>query len=295
MIEVTSLRVMSFDLDHLDIVWELANTELEHDQFRFWVLRSIDGAGGPYEELTGPMWNTFRIRDPEVNRLHKWRNYYYKVRVKDMTTGDIEEFGPAFLQAPPDLISLDMQRREQLVFSEFNGRKVLVYPELTTGFRCRHCWDVGPKGNYLGRQRMQNCASCFDVSFVGGFTTPMIAHVQIDPAPSHVQRTDTSERAPVDTSARLSAFPPLKPKDMLIEAENIRWQVEKVSTTRKLRSVVRQELILHEIPKSDIRFKVPVNVDAFETDWSPSREFTRPMTMGNDPRTVVPDKVPNDS
>lgn len=291
MIEVTSIQVRSFDLDHLDISWALANTSEEISQFRFYVLRSLDGPAGPFREFAGPMWNTFLFRDGDVHLLHKWRAYYYKIKVVDLATGNEAEFGPAYLEAEPDRITLEIQRRNELLLQEYAGRKVLLYPAMTFGQRCGHCWDVNSRGNYLGRQQTQNCATCFDTTFAGGYATPIVCHVQIDPRPKAVQRTDTSERARGDTSARVSAFPPMKPKDMLIEAENVRWQVERVSFTKKLRAVVHQELLLHEIPRGDIRFKVPVNLDAFSTQWSPERAFTRAMTLGNDTRSVVPNKV----
>jgi len=277
MLEVKNIRVSSFDLDHLDIFWEVGDTDEEISRADFYILRSTDGPVGPFERIAGPFVNTYVFRDPDVHLLHKWRKYYYKIQVVNKDTAVEQVFGPEYLRARPDRIALEIQRREQLLFREFAGRKALLYPRLSFGQRCRTCWDQGPRGNTISRARQQNCPVCYDSTYVGGFSTPSLIYIQIDPSVEHVQRLDVAERAPVDTTARLSSFPPVKAKDMIVEAENRRWQVERVNSTRKLGAVVRQELTLHEIPRGDIRYKVPVDSVALEGP-SPEREFTRPMT-----------------
>jgi hypothetical protein len=127
---------------------------------------------------------------------------------------------------------------------------------------------------------------------VGGYATPILVYLQLEPSPKHVQRSDINERAPSDTTGRLAAFPPVKPKDVVVEAENRRWRIENVSSTQKLRATLHQELRLHELPRDDINFKLPVNLSLFDTEFSPEREFTRPMSLGNDTVRAIPDLVP---
>lgn len=279
-LKFTKLEVQAFDLDHLDLTWEIQDTAESIERWDFYILRSVDGAGGSYEQIAGPFRNTNAFRDTEVNQLHNWRTYFYKVKAVHKDSEAQDEVGPAFLQAPPDLFTFELRRRFELMLQEFGGRRVLVYPALTTGFRCRNCFDMGSndRGRSIGRQKTQNCASCFDSTFVGGFGRPVVAWMQIDPSAVDVQRSDTTERTQQDTTCRLSAFPPLKPKDMIVESENVRWQVERVASTQKLRSVVHQEPVLHRIPRSDIRYDVPVDMAALK-DAGPRREFTRPMNL----------------
>lgn len=288
MITVTSLKVRTFDLDHLDLYWEIPETTEEVEQYDFYVLRSGDGAGGPYEILAGPFYNVFHFRDSDVHQLHRWRDYYYKIRVVRRADGYAQEFGPEWLRAPPDLIALEVQRRERHLFQEWAGRSAIIFPRLTFGQRCGHCWDTGSRGNTIGRSTQQNCATCFDSSFVGGYSTPMRVFVQIDPPPIQPQRTDLKEHQFVETSARTSAFPPIYPKAMLVEAENKRWEVQRVSYTQKHRAVVRQELVLWEIPKGDIRYKVPINYDTL-ADFTPPKSMTRPHTLQADMNDPLPD------
>lgn len=288
MISVTKLVVRSYDLDHLDLFWEISETPEELEGYDFFVLRSVDGVAGPFQVIAGPFYNTFNFRDPGVHQLHRWRSYYYKIKVTHRVTQVTQEFGPVWLQAEPDRLGLEFQRRQNLLLQEFNGRLAFLYPALTFGQRCAHCWDVGPKGNSIGRATHQNCQSCFDTTWVGGYATPIAFYIQFDPSPKTVQRTDVEEHQFSATSARVAAFPPVKAKDLIIEAENRRWLVNKVSGTEKLRSTVRQELELWELAKDDIKFKVPVDFDLM-AEHSPTRSRTRPMSLQSERQETVRD------
>jgi hypothetical protein len=288
MITVTKLYVRSFSLDCRDVAWEILGTDEELEGYDFYVLRSVDGAAGPFDTIAGPFYRTYSFRDPGVHQLHRWRNYYYKIKVVHRESEESQEFGPAWLQAQPDLLGLEFQRRASLLLQEFSGRVAFLFPVLTFGQRCRSCYDLGPKGNSLGRATHQNCCDCFDTTYVGGFAKPIKIYLQIDPAPRSVQRTDIEEHQFVMTTARTTAFPPIKPKDMVVEAENRRWLVNEVPLTEKLRSPVRQELKLWELPRDDVKFKVPVDY-ALDAQYSPRREMTRPMCPQADYVTPVKD------
>lgn len=278
MIEIVNLTVSSFDLDHLDLSWDVSNTTEIVERYHFFILRSVDGIGGPYETIAGPFDNSGRFRDPNVNLLHKWRNYYYKVRVAHKDTGAEAEFGPQYLAAKPDRITLEIQKRMHLLLREKTGRKCLFFPAYTSGQRCPQCWSVGPKKNTIGRAEQQNCLTCYDTTFVGGFAAPILIFVQFDPAPVESQLSDLSERAMVNTTGRTSAYPPMKPRDMIVDPQNIRWQVERAPTTTKRGAVGHQELVLHMVPKPDIRYAIPIKDPLFEYD---NREYTRPMNTGS--------------
>jgi hypothetical protein len=289
MLHVTSLQVRSYDLDHLDLFWEIPATDDVVADYSFYVERSIDGGAGPYKQIAGPFINTYIFRDAEIRAFHKWRDYFYRLKVVNNSTGDQQVSDPATLQAAPDLITLEIRRREALLFKEFAGRLIILFPSLTWGQRCRHCWDGNARGNTIGRSTQQNCVSCFDTTFVGGYATPMLIPMQIDPSPKAHQPADIGEQHYIETTARTGWFPPIKPKDLIIEAENKRWGVKSSTPTEKLRAPIRQELQLRQYPKDDIRYKVPVLLDLLK-QMSPEREFKRLMDLQEDinpPRAEV--------
>jgi hypothetical protein len=281
---VTKLSVRSFDLDHLDLYWEIeslagpAREEDTHEIFDydFYILRRGDTQYGDFEQVGGPFRDTYRFRDGQVSLLHKWRDYYYKLRVVHRVSGEIFETEAASFEADRDLIAIEIIRQEDLLFREFIGRKCYLFPRRTFGPRCS-CYDV-----VLGRITRSAHLLCFGTGFLGGYHAPIESFVQVDPNPKSRTENSLQEGHHNDTSARLISFPPVSPDDILVESENRRWVVKTVTPTERLRGVVRQELTMHEVPRGDIEFALPLNVDLATLQSSAKRNFTNPQNLETD-------------
>lgn len=281
MIQVTKITVRSFILDQLDVFWEISPVAAPQDEstpheifdYDFYVLRS-EAALGPYTQLAGPFRDQYTLRDIDVPLMHKWRQFFYKIKVVNRVTSEEKEFGPAGSLAPEaDLIASEIIRQEDMLFREFVGRKCYLFPARTFGPACS-CYDP-----YTRRLTRSGCKLCFGTGWLGGFMSPVEVFVQIDPFPKAPQLNSLQERQPGDTSGRMISFPPVNPRDILVESENRRWRVEAVTPTQRLRATVRQELTLHEIPKGDIEFGIPVNVDAKTLEPAAERNFTNPQNL----------------
>lgn len=281
MINVSEFKVQSFEVDHLDLTWQIDNTTDHLDRYQIEVQRSVDGPAGPWRRIALVSGRTTSLRDPDVEAFHNWRKYFYRLSITDQDTGEVFTTPEKSHEAEPDLVNLELRRRFQVIMQEFGGRRVLVFPILTTGFRCPACYGRGGTNGRRnsGRKTADNCPSCFDTTFVGGYATPIQSWMQIDPSAKAQVLTDTSVVTPQVTTARLSAFPTLKPGDMIVEGENIRWVVEQLSETQKGRASVHQTPVIHRITQSDVRYRVPVDLDTTEY-FTPSREYTRPMSVG---------------
>lgn len=284
MIQVTKINVRSFNLDQLDVFWEISPVAAPQDEstpheiydYDFFVLSS-EAAMGPYEVIGGPFRDVYNFRDNTVHLLHKWRQYYYKIRVVHRVSGDVAEFGPASSYEPePDLIAAEIIRQEDLLFREFVGRKCVLFPARTFGPSCS-CFDP-----YTNRRTRSQCKLCFGTGWMGGFMSPVLVYVQIDPFPKNSQTSSLQEVMPNDTVGRMISFPPVAPRDILVESENKRWRVLRVTPTQRLRSTVRQELQLHEIPKADIEYGLPINLDSKSLAPSAERNFTNPQNIDDE-------------
>lgn len=271
MITVTKLYLRSVDLDHLDVHWEIQDFSEENIlDFNFYVLRS-EGPGGPFDVLAGPFQDRYSFRDSAAALLHNWRKLYYKIRVVNVLTQETFETGVAAQVPEPNLEALEIQRQEDVLWRQFAGRKCFIFPVRTFGPRCI-CVD-----KVTGRRTRGNCLNCYGVGFLGGYLTPLLAHVQIDPAPKAPGPTATGNQNPKDTSGRLLSFPPLKPNDVIVEIENERWRVTKVTPTQRLRATVHQELELHKIVPGDIEYRLPINEDITKLEPADDRLFTNPQ------------------
>lgn len=273
-LKVTQFYARSFDLDFMDLYWEIESFERAQDiitAYEFSIYRS-ESPEGPWDKLAGPFQDRYQFRDFSPNLLHKWRQLYYKLEVRHIPTDETVKAGVSTLEAEPDLIALEIQRQEDVLFRNFVGRPCWVFPVRTFGEKCT-CFD-----RTLSRQTRSNCITCFDTGFIGGYLTPIEAWVQLDPDSGSPSPTAIiGETQPKNTSARLIPYPPVKPKDLIVEAENKRWKVVTQSGTERLRAVVHQELSLHFIVKGDVEFKVPVNLSNLRRAWADERNFTNPQ------------------
>ncbi len=282
MINVTKITVRSFNLDHLDIFWEISpiagppeGSDRPHEiyDYDFYISRSDAGAG-PYHQLGGPFRDVYHFRDITTELLHKWRQHFYKIKVVHRSSGEEREFGPASSFEPePDLIAAEIIRQEDMLFREFVGRKCILYPARTFGPACS-CYDP-----FTGRRTRSSCKLCFGTGWLQGFMSPVEVFVQIDPFPKTSENSSLQERQPGNTTARMISFPPVSPRDILIESENRRWKVVSVTPTQRLRATVRQEMVVHEIPKGDIEFALPVQVDVRNHKPAADRNFTNPQNI----------------
>lgn len=270
-IELKGLRVRSLDRDMLEVSWSLTNTDEDVLNYTFQVLRS-ESPAGPFTPLSEPFSDKYLLVDNAVASGHRWRKYYYLVRVTHRVTGASEDYGPASQDADPDLIAAELRRHMALLMREFAGRRCWVLPVRTFGQRCS-CWN-----ERLRQKRRSGCLLCFDTGFVRGYLSPIETWMQIDPSPKSQQNTPLGPQQQSNTTARLPYYPPLKPNDLVVEGENRRWRVVSVSQTEKARAVIHQEVQLHEIPPKDIEFAIPLTLETALRDlWlSPSRNYTNP-------------------
>lgn len=284
MVEITSLIVRSFDLDHLDIFWKIAplrgsRGDATHEIFdyEFYVLRSGDSPEGPYTQIAGPLRDQYMLRDMQVSLIHKWRQYYYKIKVVHKPTGKEKEWGPTASSIPErNLEAAEIIRLEDMYFRNFVGRKCWLFIARTFGPQCS-CYDYT-----LGRKLIANHKACFGTGYLGGYLPPIEVYVQIDPPGKNHQVTSLQEVTQYDTGARMISFPPVSPDDILVESENLRWRVISVRHTERLRTPVHQELTIHRIPVGDVEYDLPINVDVQNLQPADDRNFTNRSNIEKD-------------
>jgi hypothetical protein len=271
MIQVTKLYARGFDLDHTDVFWEVENFAGNPRQFEFTILRS-ESSMGPWDQLGPSFTDGYWFRDVTPPKMHKWRTLYYLLRVKDLATNEIAEFGPTSQEGEPDLIAMEILRQEDILFREHIGRLSFLFPVRTFGAYCV-CYD-----RTTNRRTKANCLNCYDTGFLGGFLSPIACYIQFDPSGQQATPTPYREKQDNKTTARLISFPSIKPKDILVEAENVRWRVESATATQRLRSPIHQELSLKQIDLGDVEYKLPVNIASLkEFQISAERNFTNPQ------------------
>lgn len=273
------------------VLWEVKSTAEDILDYTFQVLRS-EAAAGPWTPLSPEMQDRYYFADNRIKTGNEYRQHHYIIRVKHRPSAEVKDFGPVSLGGEPDLIALELRKHINLLMREFVGRRCWILPVRTFGQRCPHCWNADLK------QRVRSgCITCFDTGFVRGYMSPIESFIQFDPNPKNNQQANTGELQQSNTTARMGFFPPLKPKDVIIEPENRRWRVVTVSATQRLRADIHQEVQLHEIPKTDSEYLIDINLGTGTTQiggceqevalnindlvLAGSRNFTNPQNLQN--------------
>ncbi|WP_394831720.1 hypothetical protein LVJ94_34925 [Pendulispora rubella] len=268
LIEVRDFRVRSLDLDFHEVSWAIGSTTEDVLDYRFQILRS-ESPSGPFEALGPAFSDKYVFIDDRIEVVHRWRRYYYKLRIAHVPSGDVHDVGPVSKDPDPDLLALELRRHMTLLFREFAGRRCWILPVRTFGMRCE-CWNPT-----LQQRRRSGCLLCYDTGFVRGYLSPIETWIQFDPSAKSEQTTAAGAQQQSNTTARLAYYPALRPRDVVVEGENRRWRVVRVSQTEQLRAAVHQEVELHEVPPKDIEFAIPLRLEEALRDlWlSPPKNF----------------------
>jgi len=277
-IQLVNLRVLSLSVDYNEVFWDVHDTAEDVLDYTFQVLRS-EAPAGPWEELSPEMSDQYVFVDNKVKVGNIYRQWHYIVRVKHNITGEVNDFGPVDKAPEPDLVAVELRKHLNLLFMEFAGRQCWLLPARTFGQRCADCWN--PR---LQKQTRSGCRTCYDTSFVRGYHRPIEIWIQFDPIPKDEQPSNQGRLQQSSTTAKMSAFPPLKPDDLIIEPENQRWVVRTVSTTQQGRAPVLQNIGLHLVPTTDMEYRVPLELNRALKDLSfnPTRNYVNPQHLGND-------------
>lgn len=283
-LEVVNAKVRSLDLDFHELSWEIVTTIADVYDHTFTIYRS-ESPEGPWTRLTVPFEDRYIFIDNALQVFHRWRRYYYRIRVTRKSDEEYRDFGPFSNEPEPDLIAMEIRRHIHLLMQEFAGRRLWVLPVRTFGQRCPACWD------YTLRQRTRSsCPDCYDTGFLGGYMHPIEAWFQIDPSPKTSQTLVMVKTQQSNTTGRGPNFPELKPDDIIIEAENRRWKVIAVSQTEKGRSGLHQEFQLYELGRKDIEFTIPLRMEKALKDLyiTPARNYSNPHNFTNFEQEDVP-------
>lgn len=297
-VEVRNIKVRSLSVDFHEVTWEVTPTREDIFDYTFQVLRS-EAPAGPWEPISAEMEDRYLFIDNRIKVANRWRSYYYLIRVKRKSSGETNDFGPADRGADPDLIATEIRKHINLLMREFVGRRCWVLPVRTFGQRCPSCFNETLKSRVRS-----GCRTCYDTGFVRGYHNPIEAWIQFDPSANDNQQTNIGELQQNTSTLRMGYFPPLKPKDLIIEPENHRWRVMQSNSTERLRAPVHQEVQAHEIPVSDSEYLIELDLGSGRMKGCDgetvqpilfkdlflvgSRNFTNPQTLDAFERDEIP-------
>lgn len=289
MLVVDEVKVRPLSTKSAEVSWTIVPTNEPIVNSRFRVLRA-ESPEGPYEDVSGPVVNSFTFVDG-VNLRQKFTKISYRIQVDDITTGLSEiypqgTYDEAFIYHPdfvrsvgpeeygPDFISLEIARRNNLLLRRFIGRLCAYFPVRTQGQRCPTCFD-----QIKMRSKLANCPECYGTSFQGGYYGQINIFVDVSPSPKVVEVSTSGRMNPRGSVMWIANFPSARPGDVIVEKGNRRWKVDRVNNAQHKRYTVQQYLNVHEVDRGDPEFLIPADLDLrhpdedfvgfFPTEFSP--------------------------
>ncbi len=237
--------------DCVIVSWWLRPTNEDLEKAVVTVSRSYSSQG-PFESVGDVPGTQQYYRDSGALIADKWREVYYKLRVTslDGSADESEAFGVA---SQPTLETIATRRRTDISL-RFEGVPCLIYVRRGEGQRCPDCWDP-----VLQKVGSSTCPRCFNTGRLGGFYSPVLTQVKIDPVTKSNEPGDTLKQVS-QTRGKCSFIPIVSPRDLVYEVNSgKRWRLVTVTPTEHHRVTIHQDInAMVEINPGDIEHKLPI-------------------------------------
>lgn len=260
MLTLKSLDVNSFDINSFTLTWEFDPTFELISDYNIDVYRSESpnlGEITDYDHVaSGIAATNYSYTDIGVSGLYDpHRSWYYKIKLTDTDTAEtnVVPYMPAYVKdISIDKVTKHVLRRKSLALRKYSGRTLKVLKKRSWGTRCTECWD-----DTLMRVT-DDCNTCYGTGWLEGYFTPIEIKGMLSPSPKINQITMFGEWMPSDTLLTMLNFPPLKPRDIIVDDVNKRWIVKNIRTIEKDGFIIEQSAQLNLISQDDLIYTIPV-------------------------------------
>jgi len=249
MLEIYDADVQFHSVKYLTVRWKIKPTTEDISLYTFRVLRSRS-AEGEYNKIID-LKEQFVYHDADLEMSSKYRQFFYKIMVyEDLDPTNFMMSDVAYLPQKPEKIAAEIIRRNDLLLRTRIGVPCLIYNIKTWGQYCTNCFDHVKK-----RKRISNCPICYNTGFVNGYLGPIGAFVNFNPSQKMIRQAGF-EMQPDNIAAWMGNYPPMNPKDIILESGVRRWRVVQQSETEMKRVPIHQMLQLIKINHSDIEYEL---------------------------------------
>tara|TARA_Y100000004_G_scaffold196679_1_gene267555 strand:- start:623 stop:1429 length:807 start_codon:yes stop_codon:yes gene_type:complete len=267
MLTLKSLTVSSFDIDSLTLTWEFKSTTELITDYTIDVYRSesptevttVSGVKANYDHIaSGLSAETYSYKDTSIENIYDpFRQWYYRLLVtkegtnKQFFLGDSK---PAYVNDNSlDKAYKEILRRKTLVLNKKTGRDCKVLKRRTFGTYCTTCYD-----EVLFRATDPDCTECHGTGFKTGYFPAISMKAMINAAPKYNQITMFGEFMPSDALLNTLNFPPLRPRDVIVDNINRRYLVRQVRPIEKNGVLIEQAVQISLISPDDYVYQLPL-------------------------------------
>jgi hypothetical protein len=249
------------------VSWWIRPTNEDLEQTTVTVFRGYSFEG-PFESIADVPGTQQYFRDADALIRDKWREIYYKLRVTS-PDGSVDESEAVGVTSQPTLETIATRRRTDIAL-RFEGVPCLIYVRRGEGERCPDCWDP-----VLQKVGSSTCPRCFNTGRLGGFYSPILTQVKINPVAKVNEPGDTLRQVS-QTTAMCSFIPIVSPRDLIYEVNTgKRWRLITVTPTEHHRVAIHQDLTMIEINPGDIEHTLPIpsDLEPIIEEWRDERRY----------------------
>jgi hypothetical protein len=208
---------------------------------------------GDFQKLTSqPVTGTFLI-DTGTQEYRKFNRGFYVIEAILLDKGNVSIKSKVTSWSSDqhrfvELRSIEIQRREYVLLSKFNGTRSYIFRRKTYGQRCPECWD-----NRLEKIMKDHCSTCIGTGFKGGYFDGAPCFINYDTNPNSNLKTYFGVFEPSQITGWTISLPEIRPDDIVVQTGT--WdvyRVEGMTPTVLQTNTVRQVLKLTQLSKNDI-------------------------------------------
>ena len=247
--------------------WDLTNPS-ESGTYLFDVYRG-GGPSGPWELLVGGAVNTYNYIDRfpsdntavegDRNQLSLSRGVFYRI-VATPPSGSAGKVEAVSLTEPAldgrqRLLKRKMLRDLSIGLKRLNGTPVALVKRMHWGPRCTKCYD-----KYTKEVVRANCVTCMGTGFIPGYHMPVISLARRTPTAVETAMTPEGKQDVSVLQVWMIDAPRAEEDDILVFLiDDRRFIVKKVLPTELKTVAVHQKLIVSEIARSSVEFRLVVD------------------------------------
>jgi hypothetical protein len=226
----------------------------------FLPIKGVDGNNVRIDGAIGPLSYDHSFPQYDFNK-----DRFYKIlSIKKANQNDKFFSKIVFIGNIHDGVSDSIRHAESVLYDFYVGEPCHVIKKKSSGTRCTRCWSESRQQRLYGQ-----CDVCKGSGFISGYYQPIDVQISFDsdPVKSDVQRTFENVKDTV--KARLSNYPTLRPKDIIINKDDYkRYVVSHVDTTKlpslsqskvklsRSNYIISQILILEELDPTDNEYNI---------------------------------------
>lgn len=259
------------------VCWELVTQNSGLEETTFAVERSLSHGFDEIEPLVegiegiaGQLVYTFTDITP--NLISFWRKYFY--RIKATTPNGVVYSDIRTWETNPRPHELAIIERHDFVLRYMQGTPSFAFIERTTDSGHCICYDTT-----AGRSRDSNCTLCLGTGLQRPYFDPILFYVDYNPDEKLVQISGFGEMQIKEKDSWFSAFPQLKPGDLIYEVmPGILWSIAKMNTIQPMGSTIQQIARLVAIDRGDVTYRRLVqripddNLRQIVQEWERNKE-----------------------